>query len=471
MKMKKYERPLNPLASWTDTSCSDDDESGDASFTIGDDVENFFRCEDEDEDDWKINPKRDLPSLHRIDRWQDDHVHKQERIQSTPLCCWKRKARSRRWYILFALAILLLALIWATIQSGLHRAKRSSDTEDVSLSEDHSLEYDTEEDDVTTTETGSSPVNENNIASQEISHSPNQVSTTSSPSSFPTPTKYEHQATSNPTVQESLLQLPTRAPSASPSIAGDSSSPTLPPSVDFVALPIPWPQLPEDTLNDDEEDLEDSTESVSVGPSVSSTIAVDTSSPTLPPSVQSNIRPSHPPQPQEESQNNLAENEQEDSESVASGSSPQSEEGTVVLQPNEYLAAGQFRSSPNEKYRLELTEDGDLVLTHQGSTDRTTIWSTETTGHDVRAYLQPDGNALLRNGQRATLWSSETHGYPGARLVLTDHGQLVIQTGDLSTSTVSTAVWMDGVPRDIYRGPAPTNADLAFPIRGAFYYP
>jgi hypothetical protein len=85
--------------------------------------------------------------------------------------------------------------------------------------------------------------------------------------------------------------------------------------------------------------------------------------------------------------------------------------------------------------------------------------------------LQTDGNALLRNARRETLWSSETHGYPGARLVLTDHGQLSIQTEDASSSTVSTAIWMGGVPRSIYRGPAPTNEDLVYPVRGVFYYP
>jgi hypothetical protein len=301
MKIKKYERPINSLASWADTSCSDDDESGDVSICIPDDVEYSYRCGDEDDDCLKKAPKHDLSSLHRVDRGLEEPHQKDRQIQTKICCCWNRKARPRKWCILcaFALAILLLGLISVAIYLGLFRARRSNNN----------------------------------------------------------------------------------------------------------------------------------------------------------------------------SHNDVVENEQDESESVTSGAYSLSQEETVVLRPNEYLAAGQFRSSPNDKYRLELTEAGDFVLTHNGEADRTTIWSTSTTDNDVRVYLQPDGNVLLRNVQRKTLWSSETHGYPGARLLLSDAGVLSIQNEGLTESAVSTTIWMDGVPRNIYRGPAPTNEDLVFPVRGAFYYP
>jgi hypothetical protein len=322
--MKKYERPINPLASWTDISSSDDDESEHSSFAFVDDVEYTYRCHDENENDWKMKPKHDLSSWHRLERlWQEMRSQKDRQSQTKAFKCWNWKANSRKWRILCSLATILLGLIGIAIPLGLHRAKSSSNT----------------------------------------------------------------------------------------------SSRTLPPVVEPTLLPTNMPQQEEESLND------------------------------------------------------VTENEQDESESVSWSAPPDTQKVTVVLRPNEYLLGGQFRSSPNGKYRLELTEDGNLVLTYHGSNNRSTIWSTQTTGNDVRVYLQPDGNMLLRNAQRKTLWSTETHGYPGARLVLTDHGQLSIQTESWSTSTVSTAIWMDGVPRSIYRGPAPTNSDLVFPVRGAFYYP
>jgi hypothetical protein len=294
IKMKKYERPLHPLASWTDTSGSDDDDSGHASFIYADHVDYSYQSDDDDEveDERKKNPKLDLSSMRRGDRWLEECHPKESLTPTNTLSCWGRTVRSRICYILCALTILLLGLIWASIHSC--RVRKS-----------------------------------------------NLISPGVEPTIFPPPP-----------------------------VGG---------------------------------------------------------------------------------------NEQYDE--------------TVVLQPNQYLVSGQFRSSPNGKYRLELTEDGDLVLTHHGSTGSTPIWSTKTASNDARVYLQPDGNVLLRHAQGETLWSSKTHGYPGARLVLTDHGQLSIQTEGSSTSTVSTVIWMDGIPRSSYNGPAPANEDLVFPVRGAFYYP
>ncbi|KAL3907730.1 MAG: hypothetical protein SGARI_003394 [Bacillariaceae sp.] len=94
------------------------------------------------------------------------------------------------------------------------------------------------------------------------------------------------------------------------------------------------------------------------------------------------------------------------------------------------------------------------------------IWSTGTNGSGARVYLQPDGNLLLRSSDRRTLWSTETHGYTGAHLKLSDAGQLAVKTDDGKTT-----IWMDGIPRSIYRGAQSPLQELSFPIRGAFYYP
>jgi hypothetical protein len=150
-------------------------------------------------------------------------------------------------------------------------------------------------------------------------------------------------------------------------------------------------------------------------------------------------------------------------ESSAAVQQPSVNEVTV-LYPGEHLAAGHFHTSPNGKYKAGLTDAGNFVLMNV-EVDQV-IWSTGTNGAGMRVYLQPDGNLLLRSAQKSSLWSSETHGYTGAQLKLSDGGQIAIKTEDGKT-----AIWMDGIPRSIYRGPSSSSQELSYPVRGAFYYP
>jgi hypothetical protein len=139
---------------------------------------------------------------------------------------------------------------------------------------------------------------------------------------------------------------------------------------------------------------------------------------------------------------------------------------TVVLYPNEYLTGGQIRSSPNGKFKVGLSDSGDFML--MDGISNGIIWSTSTTGGTgARVYMHTDANAMVLNAQKTTLWSSETHGYPGARLILSDSGQLAIKT--IGEGGVTVTLWMDGVPQSIYNGSPPE--DLTFPVRAAFYYP
>jgi hypothetical protein len=436
---KKYERPLYPLASRTDTLCSDDDASSsdDDFFGSTEDVEYCHRYNEED-DDWKTNPRCMLSAAHRIDQWTETKLTKDPRRDTYGegfSICSNRKMRSRKWRFFCAFAVLLVGLMWAIIHLGIRNAERKnglSTRGDDSLDEDatESIETPSDEGESSHSLAGSSPAvdtsdptNEEPTASpfqvEGVPGSPTESQGTQSPLS-PTPTPTTIVAFVPPTENIPTAQVDTPgeiAPTLRPSNAKETFQPTLP---SLTAEPTDRPTLqPQTIVQDsfvDQEEVEEEADSVSAM------------------------------------------------------------EEVVVLHPNEYLAAGQFRSSPNGKYRVELTAGGDLVLSHHGDTDRSTIWSTKTAGSGVRLYLQDDGNMLLRNDQKATIWTTETHGYPGARVILTDNGKLSIQNQDLypalnAATSVSTAIWMDGVPRSIYRGPPPPTEELEFPVRGAFYYP
>lgn len=137
---------------------------------------------------------------------------------------------------------------------------------------------------------------------------------------------------------------------------------------------------------------------------------------------------------------------------------------SVILQSNQFLELGDFRSSPSGKYMVGLVvDDGRLALIKQDDDGETLVWSSGVTGGH-RCFVQADGNVIVRDQNQQAIWSTETHGNPGAKLVVSDQGQIALV--DQSTST---AIWLQGIPRQSYTGPS--SDDLAFPIRGAFYYP
>jgi hypothetical protein len=149
-------------------------------------------------------------------------------------------------------------------------------------------------------------------------------------------------------------------------------------------------------------------------------------------------------------------------------------EEIVVLYPNEYLDAGQFRYSPNGRFKVGLTEhDGSFVLIEVHPSAEAVIWSASMDlGSNMfptlkpRCFMQSDGNLVLRDSQTSeSLWMTRTHGNLQARLVLDNFGRVAVRSGDKSRSVL----WMEGVPRDQYTGPS--SEDMIFPIRGVFYYP
>ncbi|KAG7368318.1 glycosyl hydrolase family 99 protein [Nitzschia inconspicua] len=408
---KKFERPLHPLASWTDTVCSEEDNAGrSASFASNDDIEYCLRL-DEDNDYWEANPKSRLSSLRRIDRWVVEVEHGKDSNRGDGgdiVPCWNRKQWTRKWSMFVTLTLLLVGLLWATVYLGVHNARmRRGKSGNPVVDGDQPIGMDTND------------------------------------KEEPSGTSLPWAGTNDPTIEESSPSVyPTQAIQATvPPTENQSDQPSRSPTLSPTPSPTPTPPVEQP--------------------------------PTIIPTDQINIADTLSPVPPPQEQNN----EVSEDPLVSPEAPSSSMEQIVVLHPNEFLEAGQFRSSPNGQYRVEVTNGGDLVLTHEGDTDRRTIWSTKTAGNGVRLYLQTDGNVLLRNAAKATLWSSETHGYPGARLIITDAGKLSLQNEDFapthtsSSSEVSTAIWMDGVPRSVYRGPPPSTEELQYPVRGIFYYP
>jgi hypothetical protein len=132
---------------------------------------------------------------------------------------------------------------------------------------------------------------------------------------------------------------------------------------------------------------------------------------------------------------------------------------SVVLSSNQKLERGEFVLSPNGKFKVGLTSDGDLVLQEDSSR---TIWNAKVSG-GYRCYMQRDGNVVVRqSSNNKVLWSSHTYNNPDAVLVVDDGGRIAVMHG-------ITPLWSDGIPRGVYNGPS--SSDLSFPVRGVFYYP
>jgi hypothetical protein len=134
----------------------------------------------------------------------------------------------------------------------------------------------------------------------------------------------------------------------------------------------------------------------------------------------------------------------------------------IVLASNQNFQRGIFVSSPNGLYSVGLNSVGNLVMVRDGRE----IWRLrDKSRRDItgvgRAFMQSDGNLVLRALSGRGLWNSETSNNPGGVFTIDDGGQL-------SIVYAGTVLWMDGIPRGVYSGPSSPN--LQYPIRGIFYY-
>lgn len=113
---------------------------------------------------------------------------------------------------------------------------------------------------------------------------------------------------------------------------------------------------------------------------------------------------------------------------------PDDDDGTQTqdrLSSGARLDPGEFIAIADGRHRLEMTADGELVLT----TDGVTRWESNEGPPGSWANLQAsDGNLVVnRAGEGGAVWASETNGHPGAYLVLEapqGEGQITIYDRD-----------------------------------------
>jgi hypothetical protein len=114
------------------------------------------------------------------------------------------------------------------------------------------------------------------------------------------------------------------------------------------------------------------------------------------------------------------------------------------LQPGETLATHHEMRSPDERHRLVMQADGNLVVYGPNGAR----WFTGTSSSSARLVMQTDGNLVMYDSANQALWQSGTRGYNGAWLVLQNDGNLVIY------DAAGTARWWIGT----YAPPTvPTN--------------
>ncbi|MFD0532324.1 hypothetical protein ACFQ1I_46420 [Kitasatospora arboriphila] len=106
--------------------------------------------------------------------------------------------------------------------------------------------------------------------------------------------------------------------------------------------------------------------------------------------------------------------------------------GFVGQMPNDSrLNTCSYGASPNGVYHLMQQQDGNLVL--YGPANHV-LWATGTAQQVIGDYshryaqMQYDGNFVVYDGN-TPVWASNTAGFPEARLVLQDDGNLVIYSG------------------------------------------
>ncbi len=99
------------------------------------------------------------------------------------------------------------------------------------------------------------------------------------------------------------------------------------------------------------------------------------------------------------------------------------------LHSGDDLGANQYIASENDRYRLYLQGDGNIVLRDQQS--GAALWSTGTHGKNgTRLVMQGDGNFVLYTSSGSAVWASGTNGTGASRVVINNDGSLAIYAGN-----------------------------------------
>ena len=113
------------------------------------------------------------------------------------------------------------------------------------------------------------------------------------------------------------------------------------------------------------------------------------------------------------------------------------------LSATQWLAPGQYLQSADERYKLQMQPDGNLVL----STPGYAIWSTATAGNPgAKAIMQPDGNFVVYRANGTALWSTRTSA-ANATIGVQPDGNIVVR------NSADAALWSSGTYSDQLFGP------------------
>lgn len=131
---------------------------------------------------------------------------------------------------------------------------------------------------------------------------------------------------------------------------------------------------------------------------------------------------------------------------------------TDRLLPNQGLNVGQFINSADDRFRLILQADGNLVLYDQANVP---LWASNSVGHPYvwDVVMQGDGNLVIYDVRGNPLWASNTNGHAGAYVVAQNDGNLVIYDSGNRPLWASNTV----VPA---QPSAPTKPDQLLPNQG-----
>jgi len=113
-------------------------------------------------------------------------------------------------------------------------------------------------------------------------------------------------------------------------------------------------------------------------------------------------------------------------------------EGCAHIMPGEGLGRLQPYSSCDNRFRLMLTADGNLVLQQRGAAAYTTLWQTGplvdgTDTTDMRLLMQDDGDLVVYTSGGQRLWSSGTRGNPGAYILISNNGNMTLRAANGTT--------------------------------------
>jgi hypothetical protein len=120
---------------------------------------------------------------------------------------------------------------------------------------------------------------------------------------------------------------------------------------------------------------------------------------------------------------------------------------STVLLPNQQLNVNDQLNLPNDRVKLVMQADGNLVLY---TSDGHALWASNTWDTPANhAIMQGDGNFVVYDGNGKAYWSTGTWGNPGAYLVLQQTGNLVVYGSNNTVLWQSNTAQSWGYPNEL----------------------